>query len=157
MAGRRITKQEKNSLSFFLQAKKQVQLQTYGTQEKPENVYYRISTRCQNCYIINITPLLRLLYMVAFFKKDQDYNLRKKRQKILFLLGWYHDKIIININTPFLYGLKLFGLFCIENDFRKYLAKGRNLLYCFKYFVSHTTIISRHDTLLYTTGQIKFP
>ena len=51
---------------------------------------------------------------------------------------------------------KLFDeLFCIENDIPKYFAKCCNLLYLFKHFVSHITIIPRKDTLLYhRTNQI---
>ena len=53
---------------------------------------------------------------------------------------------------------KLFGeLFSIENDFPKYFPKCHNLLYLFKYFVLHITIIPRNDTLLYhRTNQISF-
>ena len=55
---------------------------------------------------------------------------------------------------------KLFGeLFCIENDFPKYFAKCRNLLYLFKFisFALHITIIPQNDTLLYhRTNQISF-
>ena len=48
---------------------------------------------------------------------------------------------------------KLFELFCIKNDFAKYFAKYRNLL--FKYFVSHIMIIFRSDTFLYhRTNQV---
>ena len=43
----------------------------------------------------------------------------------------------------------LLKLFCIENDFPKYVAKYCNLMYLFKYFVLHMTIIPGNDTLLY--------
>ena len=53
--------------------------------------------------------------------------------KILFLLGYYNDGIIINIEHHFYTDEKLFELFCIRIDFAKYFIfhilyeKCRNL------------------------------
>ena len=46
-------------------------------------------------------------------------------------------KLKIPLKHCFYTDEKLFGLFCIENNFPKYSAKCHNLLYLFKYFVIH--------------------
>ena len=52
---------------------------------------------------------------------------------------------------------KVFGeLFPIEKDFPKHFTECCNLLYLFKYFASHITIIPR-KIHCYTTGQSKSP
>ena len=67
-------------------------------------------------------------------------------------------KLYLTLKHRFNTEEKLFGgLFPIENDFPKYFAKCRSLLYLFKHFVSHIKIIPRNDTLLYhSTNPISF-
>ena len=70
--------------------------------------------------------MLPLLLVVAFLKNICDFNLSEK-QKILFLLGYNSDEIIINTNIRLIYAWKILELFSIENGFAKYFAKHRNL------------------------------
>ena len=58
----------------------------------------------------------------SILKKDvQGCNLREKRQKkIVFLLRYYNDKIMINTKTHLYMTKKLFDLIYIKNDFAKY-------------------------------------
>ena len=71
--------------------------------------------------------------MVAFFEKYLMLHLLK----ILFLLGYYSDEVIIDTKHRFYTDEKLFELFFVKNDFAKYFVKCCNL---FKYFVLHIMI-----------------
>ena len=46
----------------------------------------------------------------AFLKKCLRLYLREKCKKVLLLLGYYNDEIIINIKTLFLYGWSAFWI-----------------------------------------------
>ena len=63
---------------------------------------------------MNLIPLLRLLQMVAFFKK-QDYNSRKTLGDIIFTYSgirkYYNYEIIFNTKTHFYAYEKLFASF----------------------------------------------
>ena len=52
---------------------------------------------------------------------------------MLFLPRYHNDEIIINTKTHFHADEKIFELFCIENDFPKYLAKLFNL-FCLAHY-----------------------
>ena len=54
-----------------------------------------------------------------------------REKKILFLLRYYNDEIIINTKTYFCTDEKFFELFCIENDFAKCFAKFLNFFIFF--------------------------
>ena len=56
-------------------------------------------------------------------------------------------KLWLTVKHNFYTSEKLFELFCFKNDFVKYFAECRDLL--FKYFVLHIMVIPQNNTFLY--------
>ena len=91
-------------------------------------------------YIINITPLLWLLYIKAFFKETFKMITWEKNvwRRYSFCLRIAMMKLWLTLKQ------KLFELLCIENDVSKFFAK-----YCnFDIFVAHYS--NQNDTFLYS-------
>ena len=87
--------------------------------------------------------------MVAVLKKYLRIERKMLYEDITFSFtrDITFDGIIINIKTLFYNGEKLFELFCFKNDFVKYFAECRDLL--FKCFVLHIMVIPQNNTFLY--------
>ena len=76
--------------------------------------------------------------------------------KKIFLLGCYHDEIIINNKTLFLYGWKSFWIIWHQKWFY-YFAKCGNLFIYMFCFTSYSNSLKWYISILQEKPKIKFP
>ena len=94
-------------------------------------------------------PLVTAVVDDSIFSKIFKTILERK-MKMLLLLGYCNNEIIINIfytSEKVFEFLKLIFINILQNV----------TIYLFKCFVSHITLIPANNTFLYTTVQTKFP